>query len=404
VYSISAYNDNGFNGLVKNDNVVYRTDFFIGLGWLLSRRLWELELQQKWPATHWDHFLREDRNRLGRHTLFPEVARTYHIGYRGTHSNIAMYEKYFRNIMLNSHGFAPLGVKADFTTTSSGQLQLTSFKPTLSKIVDADLRVRTLEYLNEKHYDAMLDFFFNGNLNGDKTVFVNNVDQLNSESGKYLIVAYEAPHALTNTQWFKISQYFNVWHTHPVRGDYKGVSIIRWSQNNLVLMVASFSVYFQRYHQQIQAAKVFVGDDFLLQLDKRWIAPRVRQSTVKVIVSKQGQSCMGACIERYGDKSRCDLFYTNGELNNCKALQTHFKCSTCAGNVGYDQPALDVEQNTCLFNTAGMAQYQTTCEGSHPKTQRLCACVEGEVGETYASEWAEMMQQHYKEATVPTLD
>jgi len=109
VYAISAYNDNGFMGKATLDNMVYRTDFFIGLGWLVSRKHWTEEWSRHWPRSHWDHFLRASNNRKGRHTLYPEVSRVYHSGYQGTHSTVAMYEQYFRDIVLNSHGFAPLG-------------------------------------------------------------------------------------------------------------------------------------------------------------------------------------------------------------------------------------------------------------------------------------------------------
>jgi hypothetical protein len=71
----SAFNDNGFKGLVKDNKQLYRSDFFPGLGWMMTRygpfvycayslrrsmlrNLWE-ELAGKWPKAYWDDWLRE---------------------------------------------------------------------------------------------------------------------------------------------------------------------------------------------------------------------------------------------------------------------------------------------------------------------------------------------------------
>ena len=71
--AISAYNDNGTFGQVKNVTRVVPSDFFPGLGWMLSRKLWERELAPKWPNGYWDDWLREPDQRQGRLILRPEV-------------------------------------------------------------------------------------------------------------------------------------------------------------------------------------------------------------------------------------------------------------------------------------------------------------------------------------------
>lgn len=81
--------------------VIFRSSFFIGLGWLLQKKTWKVlnssgcsgvmllqELEPRWPSTHWDHWMREvgtsaflqhlmyaiqDAQRKGRDCLFPEV-------------------------------------------------------------------------------------------------------------------------------------------------------------------------------------------------------------------------------------------------------------------------------------------------------------------------------------------
>lgn len=52
LWCVSAWNDNGKRGLVDENaaHLLYRTDFFPGLGWMLNKDLW-LELSPKWPKS-----------------------------------------------------------------------------------------------------------------------------------------------------------------------------------------------------------------------------------------------------------------------------------------------------------------------------------------------------------------
>ncbi|CAD5233408.1 unnamed protein product [Bursaphelenchus xylophilus] len=79
IWCISAWNDNGGNRLVDNNkpDLLYRTDFFPGLGWMIKANVWE-ELTQKWPAAYWDDFMRTPEARKNRVCIRPEVSRTRH--------------------------------------------------------------------------------------------------------------------------------------------------------------------------------------------------------------------------------------------------------------------------------------------------------------------------------------
>ena len=76
LFCVSAWNDNGYKGLAMEPMALQRTSYFPGLGWYLSRRLWDDELAAKWPQvgghTGWDHWLREEAQTKGREcgTLF----------------------------------------------------------------------------------------------------------------------------------------------------------------------------------------------------------------------------------------------------------------------------------------------------------------------------------------------
>ncbi len=82
LWCVSSWNDNGKAANVKDPSRVYRSDFFPGLGWMMTRRLWE-ELGPKWPGGYWDDWMREPPQRLGRACLRPEISRSYNIGFQG---------------------------------------------------------------------------------------------------------------------------------------------------------------------------------------------------------------------------------------------------------------------------------------------------------------------------------
>lgn len=106
LWCVSAWNDNGREGYVDpgKANLLYRTDFFPGLGWLLVKEVWE-ELEPKWPASFWDDWMREPAQRRNRACIRPEISRTLTFGRQGV-SLGQFYDKYLRYIKLNTE-FVP---------------------------------------------------------------------------------------------------------------------------------------------------------------------------------------------------------------------------------------------------------------------------------------------------------
>lgn len=98
--TISAWNDNGFASLVHDNHQFFRSDFFPGLGWAVTRTLWTEELSKKWPKAYWDDWLREPKQRQNRQIIRPEISRTFHFGTRGV-SN-AQYANYLEQMTLNA--------------------------------------------------------------------------------------------------------------------------------------------------------------------------------------------------------------------------------------------------------------------------------------------------------------
>ncbi|KAL3655606.1 hypothetical protein CASFOL_000002 [Castilleja foliolosa] len=107
IMAISSWNDNGQRQFVHDPYVLYRSDFFPGLGWMLSRSTWD-ELSPKWPKaifltkqlTYWDDWLRLKENHGGRQFIRPEVCRTYNFGEHGS-SMGQFFKQYLEPIKLN---------------------------------------------------------------------------------------------------------------------------------------------------------------------------------------------------------------------------------------------------------------------------------------------------------------
>jgi len=108
LWCVSAWNDNGKFALIdRNDpKLLYRSDFFPGLGWMLTRKLW-MELMPKWPVSYWDDWMRHPDQRKGRSCIRPEISRTKTFGKIGV-SNGLFFEKHLKYIYLNE-------VPVDFT-------------------------------------------------------------------------------------------------------------------------------------------------------------------------------------------------------------------------------------------------------------------------------------------------
>ncbi|XP_018555591.1 alpha-1,3-mannosyl-glycoprotein 2-beta-N-acetylglucosaminyltransferase a [Lates calcarifer] len=106
LWCASAWNDNGRDGYVDpgKANLLYRTDFFPGLGWMLLREVWE-ELEPKWPASFWDDWMRQPEQRRNRACIRPEISRTLTFGRQGV-SLGQFFDKYLRYIKLNTE-FVP---------------------------------------------------------------------------------------------------------------------------------------------------------------------------------------------------------------------------------------------------------------------------------------------------------
>ncbi|XP_072530872.1 alpha-1,3-mannosyl-glycoprotein 2-beta-N-acetylglucosaminyltransferase b isoform X1 [Salminus brasiliensis] len=110
LWCISAWNDNGRDGLVDpgKPDLLYRTDFFPGLGWMLLKEVWA-ELEPKWPKAFWDDWMRHPEQRKERSCVRPEISRTMTFGRKGV-SLGQFFDQYLRYIKLNTE-FVPFATR-----------------------------------------------------------------------------------------------------------------------------------------------------------------------------------------------------------------------------------------------------------------------------------------------------
>lgn len=104
IFCISAWNDNGKDHLIdqSSTSLLYLTDFFPGLGWMLKRSLW-YEIKDRWPIAFWDDWLRQPEQRKNRLCVRPEVPRTSTSGMKGV--SRGQYFKQHLSFIHHSKGY-----------------------------------------------------------------------------------------------------------------------------------------------------------------------------------------------------------------------------------------------------------------------------------------------------------
>ncbi|KAK3287077.1 hypothetical protein CYMTET_5397 [Cymbomonas tetramitiformis] len=96
---VSSWNDNGQEQFVNSATALFRSDFFPGLGWMLTRDTW-MGLREIWPKGYWDDWMRLRHVRRGRQCIRPEVCRTFNFGEQGS-SHGYFFKQYLAKIKVN---------------------------------------------------------------------------------------------------------------------------------------------------------------------------------------------------------------------------------------------------------------------------------------------------------------
>lgn len=197
--AVSSWNDNGQRSFVQDAETLYRADFFPGLGWMLTKDLWD-ELSPKWPSAYWDDWLRLGEIRRGRQVIRPEICRTYNFGEVGS-SLGQFFRQYLAPIKLND---------SPVNWTSK------------------DLRY-LLQNSYAKHFALLLE----------KAVPVASVEEAGNVDGDVRIEYHSQTHFEVLAKEFGI---FPEWKDGVPRTAYRGVVVFRWQTNRRVFLTASDSM------------------------------------------------------------------------------------------------------------------------------------------------------------------
>lgn len=351
VLSVSAWNDNGFKGKVNNVHCLQRTDFFPGLGWLLSRDLYVNELEMKWPTEHWDHWLRSYDVNRGREIVHPEVPRSYHNGIKGTFMNIDMHNKYFRDIDYNKN--------TSFTWNS--YMDEKNQVPLYTHALKQPYETRITQLISKcKHASSAIEVV---TLSGIVCVWIN-IDPEESNNG--------------HPEFEHISNFFGIWHEHK-RGAHSGLHEFYWDQgggSKYILLLNTYSTHKGTYkHLMPRTATVLSPVQFNKDVLK-YSAKVINFDFQTIPASSAGMNCNEVCAENSKTCSEDAL----ATLNSCNSLTAKFPCvGECLASMGGDQPAyvdpkarIEYNPGRCVYNSDPRL---STCSASHEATVRLCACI-----------------------------
>jgi hypothetical protein len=208
-FIVSAWNDNGFRGKVYNPYALRRTDFFPGLGWLLTRKLYKTELESRWPNEHWDHWLRSPEIHQHREIIYPQVPRTYHNGVKGTFMDVSTHNKYFRDIDYNKD--TSISWVEPSSSSSSNNV--------------AFYQQVTYEY-NENRIIELIH----------SCKHLQSVHELVQFSHEIICIWVQIPiYDVQNPPFQKVSDFFGLWHEHK-RGNHKGLHEFYFYSNYILLL------------------------------------------------------------------------------------------------------------------------------------------------------------------------
>lgn len=153
LWCVSAWNDNGKQEFVSSTKKLYRSDFFPGLGWMLTRSTW-LELGSKWPKAFWDDWMREPEQRQGRACIRPDISRVTNFGEHGV-SGGQFFSSHIARIIKSEE-------MVRFTQMDLSYLLKGNYDYPYTQAVSKARLVRSVSDLNAEKGDVRIEYGSNG--------------------------------------------------------------------------------------------------------------------------------------------------------------------------------------------------------------------------------------------------
>jgi len=311
LFCVSAWHDNGFQGMAMDEERLFRTSYFPGLGWMIRRETWDL-IKAHWPkapTTGWDHWMRHGSGLSPRECVVPEVSRTFHFNEKGTN-------------VKSGTGIAKL-------------LQ----RMALSKLPPGHLG--NVSYLLQDLYEAELM----ASLSTEAVQLIGPDDLDNTEAGGTYVVPY------TRESFTAVAKALQLYEGEP-RAAHLGLIDTRH------LVTGARIVLVDRRQ----------GGDWLPEEEQIHPHPQL-----KVAGANPGESCDDFCVSQGMQCSEPDLEFVNNCNELKKAFPCESGCGHQAGKeipcYVHDKTRDTSEQ--CLVTDTTVS----LCSASHPSTTRLCACI-----------------------------
>ncbi|CAI5454006.1 unnamed protein product [Caenorhabditis angaria] len=215
IWCISAWNDNGAPNLIDNSkgDLVWRTDFFPGLGWMLTKEIWA-ELSEQFPISYWDDWMRKPEVRKNRSCIRPEISRTSHnMRLAGKGSSGGMFKDFLSKIGASKSN-------TDFSLLPASIVEKSNYNKHLikdiknSKAVDISNASNSINsshtykisYKNVREWNNLAKFFkimtdIRGGM--QRTAYYGVVTVIYQETRVYLVPAstFENPDNLTEYKY-----------------------------------------------------------------------------------------------------------------------------------------------------------------------------------------------------------
>ncbi|KMZ57737.1 Alpha-1,3-mannosyl-glycoprotein 2-beta-N-acetylglucosaminyltransferase, family GT13 [Zostera marina] len=202
IMAVSSWNDNGQKPFVYDSKTLYRSDFFPGLGWMLTKTIWN-ELSPKWPKAYWDDWIRLKDVHKDRQFIHPEICRTYNFGEHGS-SMGQFFKQYLESIKLNDE-------HVDWKTVDLNYLTEDNFLNYFAKLVSDAKAV--------SGHDAVLQAY---NIDGDMRIPYNDQSDYERIARQFGI--------------------FEEWKDGIPRTAYKGVVVFRYQTSRRIFLVGPDSL------------------------------------------------------------------------------------------------------------------------------------------------------------------
>jgi len=309
---VSAWNDNGFPSLARDQRRLFRTDHFPGLGWMTERSRWQ-DVKSLWsraPTTGWDHWLRRYMALLHKQCIYPEVPRTRHIG-TGTNVGEAEEAAVYSRMVLADLAPGELG--------NGSHLLPDVYAAAMRSLVDSSQVVQL-------------------------SAIGRQPSSLSTE-GPFLV-------SIARDEYSLLAPLLGLW-PREYRGAWSGLLVVRASpQNGADLIIADryLAAAFLPRHLRVEPAL-----------------------SLQIVNADPGATCDEACSSLGLACDETQLQFVNSCHHMLRAFPCE---GGCGHEVGDDLPAYvhDVAMATagqCLLFDSGSPK----CDRGHPSTTRLCGCV-----------------------------